>query len=162
MVLIVAIIFVLELYFGLDWWQKKQEDQIKVVSDKITEINAQVVSLKNKNEDALDYKAKSAAFSALLNNHVYWNNFFSWLEKNTLNSVQYNGFQGDLSGNYQLDALAPTYADVSWQVKAFLNDPAINSAEVKSATLAKDADKIKANQVSFSLSLQVNPSIFTK
>lgn len=160
--LLVALAFVWEIYAGLGWWQNQEEAKIKLTNEKIVAINSQITSLRQNNQDALDYKAKSAAFSALLNNHVYWTNFMSWLEKNTLSSVQYTGFSGDLSGDYILNAVAPNYADVSWQVKAFLNDPLTKSVSVTAASLAKSKDSSAPNQVNFSIKLRINPTLFTK
>jgi len=160
--LLVALIFVWEIYAGLGWWQNQEEAKIKLTDEKIAAINSQVASLKQNNQDALDYKAKSAAFSALLGNHIYWTNFLNWLEKNTLSSVKYTGFSGDLSGQYTLSAVAPNYADVSWQVKSFLNDPLTKSVSVTSVSLAKSKDSSRPNQANFSIKLQINPSLFIK
>jgi hypothetical protein len=98
----------------------------------------------------------------LLNNHLYWSNFFSWLEKNTLSSVKYGGFSGDLSGLYTLGASAQSFADVSWQVKNFLNDPLTRQVEVMSASATKGKNKGQSGIVNFDLVLQVKPEIFRK
>lgn len=161
-VLLAALAVVLEIYFGLSWWQAKEEARIQTLNDEVFKINAQVEVLKNKESDALNYKAKSAVFSALLDGHVYWSSFFDWLEKNTLNTIKYSDFQGDLSGNYSLNAATQSYADVSWQVKSFLNDPNVIKAAVAEAALIKDSEKTKESQINFTLSLQVKPAIFKK
>ncbi len=161
-VLSLASLFFLEIYFGLNWWQNIEQTRATVFQTQITKINNQIISLKNKNQAALNYKVKSEAFSKILNQHVYWTNFFSWLEKNTLSTVKYTGFKGDLNGHYTLSALAPNYADVSWQVKAFLNDPLTQKVSVLQAHSIKNTDKTKPSQVSFDLLLQVNPHIFSK
>lgn len=161
-VLFVALAVVLEIYFGLIWWQAQEEARIKALDDEVFKINVQVEDLKNKESDALNYKAKSAAFSSLLDGHIYWSNFFDWVEKNTLNTVKYLNFQGDLSGSYSLEATTQTYADVSWQVKSFLNDKNTVRAAVAEAAFVKDSDKTKPNQINFTLSLQIKPTIFKK
>lgn len=162
LVLFLAGLFVVEIYLGLNWWEKQETLQAQSLTENISKINQEVSKLKNQVSAALLYKEKSAVFTELLNNHIYWSNFFSWLEKNTLSSVKYGGFSGDLSGDYTLDAKTDSFADVSWQVKAFLNDSLTQEVEVKNATAAKGRDRTKPAEVNFTLSLKVKPEIFKK
>jgi hypothetical protein len=162
LVLALAAALVGEIYFGLSWWETQEMSKAQNLDAQTAQTNAEVAQLKNQVNAALAYKAKSADFSALVANHIYWTNFFSWLEKNTLTTVKYDGFSGDLTGAYNLTATTQTYADVSWQVKAFLNDPLTQKAEVLSAAAAKSADRTKPSSVSFGLALQVDPRVFRK
>ena len=159
-VLLLAGLLVGEVYFGLKWWEDQEAAQLQVLSDKVAKIDAEAGKLKKAASDALAYKEKSAVFTDLLNNHVYWSNFFSWLEKNTLSSVRYESFSGDTTGIYTLAATADTYADVSWQVKAFTNDPLVK--EVKVTDAASSRSKTSAGRVNFNIMLKVDPSIFKK
>jgi outer membrane murein-binding lipoprotein Lpp len=161
-VFFLAAALVAEIYFGLGWWEEQETAKAQDLNVQTDQINYQVSQLNNQINAALVYKAKEADFSTLLNDHIYWTNFFSWLEKRTLSSVKYDGFSGDLSGIYDLKATAPTYADVSWQVKAFLNDSATQKVEALKADTAKSDDRTKPAVVNFNLSLQVNPGIFKK
>jgi hypothetical protein len=149
-----------EISYGLDWWKEQETARRQATLDNISALNQETAKLKNQTGAALAYKEKSAAFSNLLTEHVYWTNFFNWLERNTLSSVRYEGFNGDLSGAYNLTASAPTFADVSWQVKAFLNDPMVQQATVVSASAAKN--KNKTSEVIFNIALKVKPEIFKK
>jgi len=160
LVLFLAGLVVTEVYFGLNWWEEQEAAQVQVLSDKVAKLDAEASKLKKSATAALSYKEKSAVFTDLLNNHIYWSNFFNWLEKNTLSSVHYEGFSGTLDGTYSLAATTDTYADVSWQVKAFLNDPLVQEVEVTSAASSKS--KTNSGQVSFGLVLKVNPDIFKK
>jgi len=160
LVLFLAGLLVTEVYFGLNWWETQEAAQLQVLSDKVVKLDAEATALKKSASAALSYKEKSAVFTDLLNNHIYWNNFFSWLEKNTLSSVRYEGFSGSIDGTYSLAATADSYADISWQVKAFLNDPLVQQVQVANAASSKS--KTKSNRVSFSILLKINPSIFKK
>ncbi len=159
-VLFLAGLVVAEVYFGLNWWEKQEAAQIQVLSDKVMKLNEETGKLKKSAAAALAYKEKSAVFTGLLSDHIYWSNFFNWLEKNTLSSVRYGGFSGTLDGAYSFAATTGTYADVSWQVKAFLNDPLVQKVEVTNAASSKD--KTKSDRISFNLVLKVNPGIFKK
>lgn len=159
-VLFLAGLVVAEVYYGLQRWQEQEMAQVQVWSDKVAKLDAEASVLKKTASAAVSYKDKSAIFNDLLNNHIYWSNFFAWLEKNTLSSVRYDGFSGGLGGTYSLSATADTYADISWQVKAFLNDPLVESAIVTSAAPVKS--ETKTGRIGFSIVLKVKPSIFKK
>lgn len=160
LVLLLAGFLVVEVYYGLNWWEKQEATQIQVLSDKVMKLDAEASKLKKTASAALSYKEKSAVFTSLLNNHIYWSNFFTWLEKNTLSSVHFDSFAGTLDGTYSFLATADSYADISWQVKAFLNDPLVESAKVTSAASTRSA--AKPNAVTFNITIKINPSIFKK
>lgn len=163
-VLFVVGIFVVEIYFGLNVWEKQELVKIQALSDDITTLNREMSNIKSKADEALAFKDKSIELGRLLNEHIYWSNFFNWLEKNTLSTVKYDGFGGNTKGTYSLNAKALSYAEVSWQVKAFLNDPIVKKVEVLSVNSALSKDKEKAGEtgVSFSLSFELNPEVFKK
>jgi hypothetical protein len=163
-VLFVVGIFVVEIYFGLNLWEKQELVKIQALSDDITTLNREMSNIKSKADEALAFKDKSIELGRLLNEHIYWSNFFNWLEKNTLSTVKYDGFSGNTNGTYSLNARALSYAEVSWQVKAFLNDPIVKKVEVLSVNSALSKDKEKAGEtgVSFSLSFELNPEVFKK
>jgi len=162
LVLFLAALFVAEIYFGLNSWESQEEARAQSLSAATAKAGQDIINLQNQASAALAYKNKSVTFTNLLNNHIYWSNFFSWLEKNTLSTVKYGAFSGNLSGVYNLDAQASSYADISWQVKAFLNDPLTKSVSVSNATAAKSKDKNQIGGVNFVIALKVNPEIFKK
>lgn len=157
----VASFLVAEIYFGLSWWERKEAISADKVRAEAIVVKEATEKLKQNAAAALSYKDRSTAFGQLLDNHIYWSNFFSWLEKNTLSSVKYEGFSGDVSGLYSLGARANDYAEVSWQVKAFQLDPLTEKVEVLNAAAAtKDKEILTSDSVSFSLNLQVKPEMF--
>jgi len=172
--LIVVGALVAEIYFGLDWWAKQEDQKAQSLKDDIAAVNADINKIKSQSDDSLAFKDKSIQITSLLDDHIYFSNFFTWLERNTLSSVAYGDFSGDLLGKYSLSAKAKTYADVSWQVKALLNDEKTVGAVVTNAGLFtpknkstdenKDEEEKKEQQseVVFDLSLKVNPEIFKK
>lgn len=164
-VLLVSGLFLAEIYLGLDWWEKQENIRLEAISQKTAQVSQEVTKLRNVADEAMTYKDKAGEVGNLLNNHVYWSNFFSWLEKNTLSSVKYGSFKGDLSGIYTLNAKTRSFAEVSWQVKAFLKSSTTKAAEVASANLASgeggDNEK-KDREVTFNLKLEVDPAIFKK
>lgn len=169
LVLVLTGLFVFEIYLGLDYWEERESQKAIAIEKETSQLKEDIVDLTNKSQDALSFKDKSAAFSDLLNNHVYWTRFFTWLESNTLNTVKYNGFSGDLSGSYTLGATAPSFAEASWQVKVLTNSDEVKNVSVNSVTSNADIsedeqiiEELETETVSFSINLEINPEIFKK
>lgn len=175
--LFVAGLFVAEIYFGLDWWQTEEEKKAVSLKNDYEKVSQDVRTTKAKAEEMMTFKDKLAVSQKILDNHIYWTNFFTWLEKNTLNSVSYNGgFSGDISGSYNLGATANNYSDISWQVRNFKNDKYVVSAlvntgsgginkalEIATTTDTKIGTSVTENpKVSFNLELKIKPEIFFK
>jgi hypothetical protein len=139
--LIVSALIIFELYAGLDWWQKDEEARLGELKAKIAEQTKEVNDFRKSADEALSYKDKTIEVGNLLNNHVYWTNFFSWLEKNTLSTVSYGGFSGQLDGKYALAGSAGSFADVAWQVKTLLDDPMTLKAEVDAVNASGNKTK---------------------
>ena len=161
-VLFVVALFVAELYFGLDWWSQQEGERAQTLSAAANKIKRDITQTQAQAAPALAYKEKSAVFTNILENHVYWSSFFSWLEKNTLSSVSYGGFTGDLTGVYGLSAKAHSLSEVSWQVKVLSDDPLTNAVNVSEAQATEGKEKGSAGEVTFSLDLKINPEIFKK
>lgn len=161
-VLFITGFLVAEIYFGLDWWEQQELASSQTLSQDISKINAEVNKIKTKAAEALVYKEKSIEVTNLLKNHIYWSNFLNWLEKNTLSTVKYSGLTGDLSGTYSFTATAKTYADASWQAKAFLNDPLTQKVNIRAVNSAATKGAPGKSSVAFSIELMVKPEIFKK
>lgn len=162
LVFFVAILFITEIYFGLDWWQTQENNKLAIITKEVSNVNREISVINNEADEAIKYKNKLIILSSLLNNHVYWSNFLNWLEKNTLSSVQYDNLTGDLTGIYSFNATAKTFADVSWQVKSFSDDPITKKVSVVQASVLKSKENEKGGQISFVLDLEVDPIIFKK
>lgn len=160
-VFLVAAALVAELYFGLDWWSQKEMVRAQSITSQLDSLNREIAQTKGQVDAALTYQAKTAAAGQLLTNHVYWTNFLRWLEKNTLSSVKYTDFSGDLSGQYELAANASTYAEVSWQAKILLDDSLVEKVEILTAANGSEGIKNQSG-VSFPMSLKIKPDIFKK
>lgn len=163
--LVLAASFIAEIYFGLTWWEKQEIEKSQALNEQVLAVGRELNQLKSQNSEVLTFKEKSALAGQLMTEHVYWSNFFSWLEKNTLSSVSYRSFSGDLLGKYSLSASAGDFADVSWQAKAFLKDPLVKKVDISSASFSgdqKEIGQLSGTKVDFSLSLEINPDIFKK
>jgi hypothetical protein len=165
--LFVAGLFVVEIYFGLDWWQTQEEQKAISLKNDYEKVSQNVKNIKVQAEEVMIFKDKLAVSQKMIDNHIYWTNFFNWLEKNTLNSVSYGGgFSGDISGKYNFGATTKNYSDISWQVKQFKSDKYVSLVSVASGAAGgsdkdnKENKKTGEQTVSFALELQVKPEIF--
>ncbi|MCX6797915.1 MAG: hypothetical protein NTX66_01690 [Candidatus Falkowbacteria bacterium] len=163
--LVITLIFIVEIYWGLSWWEGKENSRADQLNADLKKVDQEIKLVKTQADEFLTFKDKLTSLQPLLNNHIYWTNFFDWFEHHTLNSVVFSGFSGDTKGIYSLSAEAKNYSDISYQVKAFLDAPETLKVEVGSgqSTQGKDKDgHIKPGVVVFSLSLQLKPSLFKK
>jgi len=161
--LIFSTLLVAEIYYGLDWWQKQEEQKTITLNDEYKIVSRQISNINAKSNDVIIFKDKLQITKKLADSHVYWTDFFDWLEKSTLNSISYGGFSGDLTGKYSLSATAKTFSDISWQVKAFKDNKFIDSVRVDSGSSGRADEKAPVssnNAVSFSLDLKVKKDIF--
>jgi hypothetical protein len=166
--LLIMLIFVVlagslvaEAYFLLlGWEQQEVTRKSENFALEVQKIDKKISNLKTQLAPALALKSKVDVINPILTKHVYWTNFFGFLEKNTLVNVYYNGFTGTTDGNYVLKALVNDFRAVSYQLKTILKDPTI-----KSATIANEQiDNQKNGQVNvyFDLSIGVKPDLFNQ
>lgn len=161
--LLIAGLFVVEIYFGLDRWSAYENDRVLATEAKFNQVSKDIKAMKSESDQVLAFKQRVDLADALLADHIYWTNFLSWLEKNTLSTVSYGGFSGGVDGAYQLQATGQTFRDISWQTRAFLADPSVISARVDSGSSARSDKKEQTDAstgVSFAVNLKINPKIF--
>lgn len=174
LVLVIGAILVGEIYYGLDNWEEEETASLEGIIAETDRLNADISKLRNEAADALSYQDKALVFNELLDNHVYWSPLLSWIEKNTLSSVNYSGFSGDLSGSYNLSATASTFSDISWQSSIFLNSPEVKKVKIRQANSLITEDQVEGEvaegeepqavleKVMFDLEIELKPEIFKK
>lgn len=163
LVLLLVAALVAEIYFGLDWWQGQERTQAEKLKAEHLVVTRQINNINNNSKDFLDFKNKISLVEQLIDQHIYWSDFFTWLEQNTLSSVRYLDFSGDIGGDYTLAAQTKNYRDISWQTKAFKDNPWVDEVSVLSGVLQeKDTDdsNLKEEWVNFSIALKIKPQIF--
>ncbi|MCX6795822.1 MAG: hypothetical protein NT165_03825 [Candidatus Falkowbacteria bacterium] len=175
---------VAQSYFIISWWQDNAITSESIIRK--TEIAQKEIKVVQKTaDDALSFSNRADQITPLLDQHIYWTNFFRYLEKNTLSTVYFPGFSGDTNGSYSFSATANHYSDINWQVKNFLADDNTISASVGAGSslggqdptgalttstdptviaeaqrMAKEKRSSGPQGVSFSIALKVKPEIF--
>jgi hypothetical protein len=162
--LFVSALFILEIYLGLNWWSAYEEKRLAETEDRFNAVSQEIREMKNKSDQIIAFRQRVELADALLNRHIYWSNFFTWLEQNTLSSVSYDGLSGKNDGQYNLNASTRAFRDVSWQARLFLDDPMVSSVKIDEGSGERDFSNINNNDsgdnISFSIDLKIDPKIF--
>jgi hypothetical protein len=169
---IISIIVTLFLVAGAWWYalQVKQSQgvytsplktQLEQAQDKLSVLTEQVEAL-------APLRRRAQLIQALLDKHIYWTNFFTYLEDNTLSGVYYLGFEGDLLGEYGLKGRAPDFAAFvaqaqTWQQETrYTKAATIQSMQTVSAQQLRGDVSQQINVNEFELGLSVDTAIFYK
>jgi hypothetical protein len=163
--IILAVIVLVAVSQGISWWGDEKSKQNEFFSQKSDKLEVQTQNIKKESEHLFVFKKKlDLVNSELLANHIYWSNFFDYLENNTLEQVSYNGFSGDISGVYTLPVIADDYNVINTQVQQMKEKEVTKNAEVKAASKGKveEGGDEKSANVDFSLNLEVSRQLFIK
>lgn len=162
--LLVTSLFLLEVYLGLNWWSAYEEKRLMETETLFNALSQEIRDMKTESDQIVAFRQRVELADNLLGRHVYWSNFFTWLEQNTLSSVGYNGFAGGNNGEYVLNASTRAFRDVSWQARLFLADPAVISVDIGHGGNERDFENISSsedgNDINFSIELKIDPKIF--
>jgi hypothetical protein len=173
-----ACLIVAGVYKGLILWGKQEMKQGREISSKIDELDEQIKPLEEYAGEVLIMQKKIKLVSDLLKKHIYWTNFFEFLEENTHKDVYYvSGFSGSNNGEYALSARAKNFKTISEQVDALRLNDYVVKAGVSGGNIeyAKQEDEAREGEtpeekspkekivgVNFQLKLSIDPGIFTK
>jgi hypothetical protein len=167
----------LEIYWLIGWWEGQEGQKSQKTEEEINQVKEEIEKLSNDYQEFTEFKIKTDIVKELIKTQAHWTNFFNWLERKTLSSVTWQSFSGDLSGIYNLDGQASTFADISWQTRAFLQDDWVRLVSVDSGSggITEKTVEIEGrfdndgsvmtqtvltSDVSFNLQLEINPVLF--
>ncbi len=150
------------VYGGLDLWQKQKEEEIQTIVQKFIGLNQQIRKADQGVDEILAWQKKLGLVSDLLDNHIYWTNFFKFLEDNTLIDVYFpGGFSGNTGGNYNLSAVGVNYNTIHQQVKTLKIIDQVVKVSVMSGNFVPTGEDGQSS-INFNLELSVDPEIFYK
>jgi len=162
MLIVITLLALVGAYLGLTWYQLKQTRENQIIRDQISALDLQISKAKEQSMAAFALRDKLVSIRELLNQHVYWTQFFSDLEKYTLPDVYYTNFSMSGQDKLVISAMGKDYNSVAGQLsvfqqaKDFVKAVSINSA---AATLDKSNNY---NGVSFNINLEFASGIFSK
>ncbi len=95
----------------------------------------------------------------IYNNHIYWTNFLSFIEENTIDEVQIKDISApSVSGSITITVTSDDYEDIAKQVSVYQNIPEIISS-VKINTINKT---LPENSVSSKIILEIKKDLLLK
>jgi hypothetical protein len=158
---VVPLIIVLTAYISILSLSSRAESDLMVSTDKLAELENTASVLGKNSEPALAFREKIKNAGQLLDNHIYWTNFFDFLEKNTLKEVQYMGsFSGNLQGKFQFSARTNSLESVKEQVRVLRNNPLVVSANVQAVKTSASSDQ--ESIFDFDLSFELKPEVWRR
>lgn len=144
-------------YVGLLIWQKERLEASKFAFSNVEIIDSQIKKSEQEVEEVKEFNNKLSMVSGLLDNHVYWTNFLTFLEDSTLKDVYYERFAGDISGEYSIPALASSLEAISLQLDVMKKVEKVESVSPDIGQPSADGRSMQ-----FNLGLVIDPTVFTK
>lgn len=155
------IFLIAAVYSGLALHKKSSREKNLAQAEKFAGLERAVAQEEASLKEISSFQTQLGIVSKVFDQHIYWTNFFNFLEDNTIKNVYFTGFEGDTSGNYVMDALASDYASISEQVKVFKNNEKVTFVEASGGqTVAGDGTN--KTMVKFSLKFSIPKSVFTE
>jgi len=160
------------VYGGLAYWEKKGKEANRILDAEVNVKKAEIAKLKKETGEINIFNQKLGLAKDLLNEHIYWENFFDFLEKNILSDIYLPGvFSGGVDGEYVFRAYTKDLKTMLDQVNYLRQDDKkdkilfVSIANVTPGDELNQAAADTTNQklkVSFDLILKVNKDIFYK
>ena len=128
----------------------------------------------------------------MLKHHIYWTNFFQFLEENIMTDVYLmgGGFSGNTIGKYSFSVIGDSFSTITNQIKVLKNNKDVYEVIVNSGSLTSYeidntddetteeenatsteivleeieelTDYSSESKVGFGMQISINPSIFTR
>ncbi len=122
------------------------QQQLQILTEQIDEYDELLVAV-TKTNSALTMLQKVVA------QHLYWSNWFAFLEEYTLPTIYYTDFSGHSGGNMTLTAMTNDYAMVSQQIRAFrAATDWVDAVQVNTVTQTEDL-------ITFTMLIKVKPDL---
>ena len=145
---------ILVFYIGLFIFERSLDIEEQTTSTEISQIEDNLLSFVGLNEDIKELGEQIIVVYNALNKHIYWTNFFVFLEQYTLASVHYNGFSAGSGGTLILNAVGDNFNAVAKQLKILeQSENFLTEVSISSATLSEEG-------VEFSITLNLDPNLF--
>ena len=114
-------------------------------------------------KSALEMQKYLGIIQQLLDNHLYWTKFFTFLEKYTISDVYYANFSMAGTEKLVISAVGKDYESVAKQLVNFQKAPDfIKNVSINNASAVINYEKGKYEGVDFNIDLEFMPEIFLK
>ena len=150
-----GIILIFLFYFVVRIYKSSLNKKLQTLSNEAQEIKKEKIALR-RSSGLGDFQAKVDALSNLIKNHIYWTEFFNFLERNTTSKVQFTTFSADAnSGRLDLEGNTPTFTDLAGQMITLKKQKLVEQLRLTSLRISDEGIK-------FHFSIQLNPDAWKK
>lgn len=164
--LLVIFAFILMLigggvYWALKWYEGQADLDLQKIEADLSVINGKNREMDSEKVQAQSFQKKLKTVDKLLENHIYWTNFFSFLEKNTVADVYFVNLIGGSDGQVVMSGVARSYKALSRQIVSFRENELISLVSILSASASLDTEGNIA-EINFDAKLKLTPEFFLK
>jgi hypothetical protein len=160
LILIVETLIMGGVYFWLTQSISKRVAEREQLNLRIAAINKTVSELGKEMSAVVDLDHQIQTTVDNLDQHIYWTNFFRFLEDNARPNVHFMRFGGEVdSGMFTIDIMGKTYRDVAEQIVVLRENPATLSVRATSAS-ARIGQAGEVEGVSSSMIVKIKPEIW--
>jgi len=156
MLIFSGILFVITIgiYMGILFvYQPIVNNNLTAIQEKVSTVDQSISS--GDQAGLVAFYSQMVNVQSLLNNHVLFSQFLSWLEQHTEANVYYSQFSFSSGNQITLTAFAATQADAIQQIAIFESSPDIRSVVIPSVAVSG-----AAGYYTFSATLIMNPALF--
>ncbi len=178
-------LIILGMFYGyLLLLGERKMQEVRDNSQKLAELNKQIAGVEDNMDDVFSFQRKIKLVKVLISQHIYWTNFFAFLEKNTLPNVHYSSFNGSIDGRYKLKAQTDSFTSIANQLLILKQNPYVLTAKTNGGDISYDQVQpdnsqneagpqsengasqesimppVSQSTVSFDLELNIKPDIF--
>lgn len=148
-------------YGGVSYWGERQKGKEEVSFTETEELKKEISLLEEDAAKIRDFQNRFKLTSELFDRHVYWTNFFNFLEDNTIKDVYYLSFKGDIGGKYALDSRAKNFQALVSQLNIMRSNENVSEVKIKGGSLSAGEQEGESG-TSFNFGLSIRPEIFFK
>jgi hypothetical protein len=160
--MIVPVVIIILFYGGMIFWESKAKKEgeklggdIEVIYNRIQQTEKEVTSVDN-------FQKKLKLARNLLDDHIYWTDFFTFLEEAILTDAYIlEGVSGKIDGKFQLPIRTLKYTNMGDQIRVFKENEYVEEITVGGGSLLAGKDDVEVGVV-FKVDLMLNPSLFTR
>jgi hypothetical protein len=164
--LAVTSIFIGGVFLLLLIWEMDINKRGVDIKDEVERLHGDATGKEEKIKEIDLFHKKVTVAEILLGKHIYWTNFFSFLENDILEDVYItSSFDGNTSGAYEFSAKAKDYKTLAAQLVLLENSDAVISVDIaggNTSGVSTDQSGMDQSSVDFGFSVVLKNDIFFK
>lgn len=155
-------VIVIAVLWGIRWQIQRSGVQLATVAyeTELAQRRTRLAELQKTAEGFSGLRQQAQWASALLQEHVYWSNFFTYLEEQTVPGVWYEDFSGKTEDEYALKAQAPDFVTFIRQLQVWKEADTTYTRFFSVDEVSLDTGEGEGETVEFSVTFAVTPELF--